>query len=218
MRIKQGHKMNGTFSECLVIGPKDNFFINTVEKYDYFEVTNNKIQPVIDVIEQSKSRKNIIIDDRLILHIAYLSFKYTDLLIYNTKSSSIETFFQHINERYLQRKVGLISLQRARMILFVYAFSRLICKYKPFQWNLGLAIASIKNTPSKMTGIDLDVLLTYFEKLRIYSYQRDDKNIFDVKSCLSISDQETMIPENYTQRDIIYNILTLSKTQRFIIL
>lgn len=210
--------MNGTYSEFLVIGPKDNFYISFTDKYEYYEVQDNRLQPVFDIYEQFKDSKNIIIDDRLTLQICYLSFKYDDLLIYDISTNKIETFVQYVNSRYIRKKVEFISINRLKMIFYLYVFTRIICKSSPFQWNIGMAIAATKGKQYMPSSINIDIIVDYIEHLGVYNPRLTNRQLCSIQQYLSITSEETIIPKNMSQHNIIYNILNLSKSRKFLLI
>lgn len=210
--------MNGTYSEFLVIGPKDNFYISFTDKYEYYEVQDNKLKPVFDVYAKFKDSKNIIIDDRLILQICYLSFKYDDVLIYNISDNKIETFIQYIRSKHIKNKVEFISINRLKMIFYLYVFTRIICKSSPFQWNIEKAIAATKGKQYMPSSINVEIIVDYIGHLGIYNTRHNDRELCSIQQYLLITSNETIIPKNMSQHNIIYNILNLSKSRKFLLI
>lgn len=208
--------MNGTYDNYILIGPRDDIYVTFAKEYDYIEVTNNCLKRVFDVYSENYKSKNIIIDDRLILQICYLSFYYNDLLIYNTKTTEVETFNQHVIGRYLKGKFVIPS--RLKMILFIYVFTDKICKYKPIQWNLDSAILATRNLSCLPQSINLVALVKYFEHLRIYNPRFPNKYNLNIQDYILIGNSDCIFPSEFETQNIIYNIINLSKRQKFLII
>lgn len=208
--------MNGTYDNYILMGPKDDIYVTFTKEYDYVEVTNNCLKTVFDIYSKNYRSKNIIIDDRLILQICYLGFYYNDLLIYNTKTTKIETFNQHVSSRYLKGRFVIPS--RLKMILFIYVFTDKICKYKPIQWNLDSAMLATRNLCYLPQSINLVALVKYFEHLRIYNPRFQNKYDLNIQNYISIGNYDCLFPPEFETQNIIYNIINLSKRQKFLII
>ena len=205
--------MNGTFDKTLLIGPCDDIYVS-FEDYTYIQCSYQESSKIHQIYCDNQNSSNVVIDDRLIVPICYLSFYYDDILIYNTKTTSVETLIQFIMNRIIQSKLKYCPYNRAIQILYIYVFTRYLCKNCPFQWNLSYAIQASENKKIQSHAINLIVLIDYFNLLRTYSYNKTSGKILPIIDILTFK-YPTF---SGTTFDVMFNIIELYKNKHTLVI
>lgn len=210
--------MNGLFKDFLIYGPEDNIYMPFTKKYEYVELTDNNFKKVFEHYSENRNKKNLIIDDRSIIFISYLSFFYNDILIYNTATTEINTLYQYISTKILRQNFKFYTPYRCKSILFLYVFITKICKKQNIQWNIGFAIKATKNIRYIPYAIDLQMIINYFDLFNSYKPNLNNKKSINILNFLTIQDKINYFGSNITENTIIYNIINLTQVSRNLIL
>jgi len=143
----------------------------------------NDIKSILEFYIQNINKYNILIDNRLVLAISYLSMYYDDLLIYDTSSNSIITLFQYANKYLFNNRVRIFDRNKLNNILFVYAFIKYRCNNLCINWKIENCIKSAMKCEMYLPHVfNCEVLLNYIETtemdLKIIQHYKP-KNIYN---------------------------------------
>lgn len=153
--------VNGTKKKTILITEKDDIIVPFDVKYAFFN--DNSIKTVLEFYLKKQKHYNILIDHRLLLTISYLTFYINDLLIYDTSSNKIITFYNFINKHIFNNKTRMFDIDKLNNVFFIYTFIKIRCNKLFVNWKLENCIETIQKSNCMTKTINIEALLNYLE-------------------------------------------------------
>lgn len=177
--------------------------IMILEKYDIlipFEVelkffNDNSAKTVLEYYIETSPKYNIIIDNRMLTTITYLSFFIEDLLIYDTSINKVVTFYKYINKQLFNNKERMFDRLKLSTTLYLYNFVKTRCNNLYVNWKLENCLNSVTKFSYIKYSFNIEILIDYLQT------SNDDISIIHNYKSKDIYN-EFMLKDNYQKLNL----------------
>lgn len=156
-------KANGTKNKTIYFCETDNILVPF--KYKKIIVKDNNPKTSLELYLKYNKNYNIIVDNRLILTISYLSFYIEDLLIYDTSCNYIISFNKFVNKLLFNDKERIFDYNKITNLLFTYSFIKYRCNNLCINWKIDNGINSVNKFSYLKHSYNIDCLLDYIQSI-----------------------------------------------------
>lgn len=174
-------KVNGTFKKTILITEKADILVPFKVKYKF--MNDNSVKSVLSFYLKYSEKYNILIDNRLILTISYLTFYVDDLLIYDSSSNKIISFYAFISKHIFNNKIRIFDKNKLNNVFFIYTFIKIRCSKLFVNWKLENCITSVQKFNCIPTTVNIEVILDYLQNSEVgslkYIQNYIPKDIYD---------------------------------------
>lgn len=191
-KIKKPHwniskSVNGTKRKTILITEKDDIIVPFDVTYKFFD--DNSIKSVLEFYLKKQKHYNILIDHRLLLTISYITFYIDDLLIYDTTSNKIISFYGFINKHIFNNKARMFDKNKLNNLFFIYTFIKIRCNKLFVNWKLENCIETVQNSICMTKTINIEALLNYLESSELGTFELiQNYTPKDIYNCFFIDD------------------------------
>lgn len=177
-------KPNGCKTKNILIGEKNDIIVPY--EYEFIEFKFNEVEKILNFYYKYSDEYNIIIDDRMIYAISYLSFYFDDLIIFDTLSNKNITFFSFVNKLLFNNQIRILDRNKLNNILFTYSIIKFKCPKININWKIEYILESVKKINNIKFTYNINLLLMYLQNLNT-KYLRNYK-IKDIKLSFLVKD------------------------------
>ena len=185
-------KPNGCKIKNILIGEKNDIIVPY--EYEFIEFKFNEIEKILNFYYKYSDEYNIILDDRMIYAISYLSFYFDDLIIFDTLSNKNITFFSFVNKLLFNNQIRILDRNKLNNILFTYSIIKFKCPKININWKIEYILESVKKINNIKFTYNINLLLMYLQNLNT-KYLRNYK-IKDIKLSFLVKDSNKELEIN----------------------